>query len=206
MSEYPSKLIERAVNEFSTLPGIGKKTALRFVLNLLKRDLNEVERFSDALIQMRKMIQYCKVCHTISDAEICQICSSVKRDKKIICVVESVKDVLAIENTAQYQGVYHVLGGIISPIEGIGPNDLNIESLIERIKTELPNEVIIAIKPTLEGETTNFYIYKKISPFPVKITQIARGIAIGDELEYVDEVTLGKSIINRVPYENTLVK
>ncbi|MCC7050770.1 MAG: recombination protein RecR [Bacteroidia bacterium] len=206
MKEYPSKLIEQAVNELSSLPGIGKKTALRFVLHLLKREPFEIERFGNTIIQMRNTIKYCTNCGNISDTTICEICNSHARDKKIICVVESIKDVMAIENTSQYNGLYHVLGGIISPIDGIGPKDLNIETLIERVKTNELTEVIIAIKPTMEGETTNFYIYKKLMDFSVKITQIARGVAIGDELEYTDEVTLGKSILNRVPYENTFAR
>ncbi len=206
MSEYPSKLIEQAVNEFASLPGIGKKTALRFVLHLLKKDVSDIQRFGNTFIQLREKTQYCSQCHNISDEPICGICKNHSRDKSTICIVENIKDVMAIENTAQYKGVYHVLGGVISPIDGIGPKDLNIETLIQKVAENKINELVIAIKPTMEGDTTNFYLYKKLKDFPVKITQIARGIAIGDELEYTDEVTLGRSIINRVPFENTFAQ
>jgi recombination protein RecR len=186
------------------LPGIGKKTALRLALYLLKKDMPVAESLGKAIINLRTEIQFCKQCYNVSDHEICDICSNPKRNKSIVCVVEDVRDVMAIENTGQYSGLYHILGGIISPIDGIGPNDLNIEALIKRIPEENITEVIMALSTTIEGDTTNFYIYKKLKDFNLSITTIARGISVGDELEYADEVTLGRSILNRTPYENTL--
>ncbi|MCB2219372.1 MAG: recombination mediator RecR [Bacteroidetes bacterium] len=201
---YASRLLESAVNELSRLPGIGKKTALRLALHLLKKDPTVAEALGNSIIQLRNEIMFCKVCHNLSDAEICEICSSPKRNEKLVCVVEDIRDVMAIENTGQYNGLYHILGGIISPMDGIGPADLNIESLIRRIDHESISEVIMALSTTIEGDTTNFYIYKRLKDRPVKITTIARGISVGDELEYADEITLGRSILNRLPYENTL--
>ncbi|MFN3849545.1 MAG: recombination mediator RecR [Spirosomataceae bacterium] len=199
---FPSKLIEEAVNEISKLPGIGKKTALRLALHLLKRDENQAKMLADAIVRMRTETKHCRKCHNISDDEYCQICLSPKRDQSIICVVEDTRDVLAIENTAQYRGLYHVLGGIISPLNGIGPNDLHIESLTKRIRDdEEIKEIILALSPTMEGDTTAFYLQKKLKEFPVKISTIARGIPIGGDLEYADEVTLGRSILSRVSYE-----
>jgi recombination protein RecR len=197
---YSSKLLESAVNELSKLPGIGKKTALRLALYLLKQNPEDVETFSLAILKMRKEIQFCKICHNISDSEYCSICTNPKRDRGIICVVQDIRDVMAIENTGQYTGVYHVLGGIITPIEGIGPEDITIESLVQKVAREEAREVIMALPTTVEGDTTNFYIYKLLKAYRVLITTIARGVAIGDEIEYADEVTLGRSILNRMPY------
>ena len=201
---YSSSLLENAVNEFAKLPGIGRKTALRLVLHLLKQTEAEVETFGNAFIALRREIVYCSVCHNISDTEVCQICSNPGRDHQTICVVENIKDVMTIENTRQFRGLYHVLGGIISPMDGVGPNDLEIESLMRRVQENEINEVILALSTTMEGDTTNFYIFRKLSPSNVKITTIARGIAIGDELEYADEVTLGRSIVNRVEFTNSI--
>ena len=200
---YSSSLLENAVNEFAKLPGIGRKTALRLVLHLLKQTEAEVETFGNAFIALRREIVYCSVCHNISDTEVCQICSNPGRDHQTICVVENIKDVMTIENTRQFRGLYHVLGGIISPMDGVGPNDLEIESLMRRVQENEINEVILALSTTMEGDTTNFYIFRKLSPSNVKITTIARGIAIGDEQEYADEVTLGRSIVNRVEFTNS---
>lgn len=197
-------MLENSVNELSKLPGIGKKTALRLALHILKENNNYAESLGNSIIELRNKIQYCKTCHNISDSETCEICSNPKRDKTTVCVVEDVRDVMAIENTGQFTGVYHILGGIISPMDGIGPNDLNIESLIKKVSEDNTNEIIMALSTTIEGDTTNYYIYKKLSPFSIKITTIARGISIGDELEYADEITLGRSIINRTPYESSL--
>lgn len=202
--ELPSKLLENAVNEISQLPGIGKRTALRLALHLLKQPAERTEMLSLALTTMRNSIQYCSECHTISDEKICRICSNPSRDKSIICVVEDVRDVMAIENTGMYKGVYHVLGGKISPIEGVGPSQLKIASLIEKVKLGTISEIIFALSSTMEGDATNFYIYKQIKQFDLKTSSIARGIAVGDELEYADEVTLGRSLINRVPYETSV--
>ena len=202
--EFPSKLVENAVNEMSQLPGIGKRTALRLVLHLLKQPREQTELLSSALTTMRNDIQYCKECNTISDAEICGICSSASRDKTIICVVEDVRDVMAIENTGMYKGIYHVLGGKISPIEGIGPSQLKITSLVEKVKEGQINEIIFALSSTMEGDTTNFYIFRQIKEYGVKTSTIARGIAVGDELEYADEVTLGRSLLNRIPFEGSI--
>lgn len=203
---FSSKLLENAVDEFAKLPGIGQKTALRLVLHLLNQPVGDVERFSESLIRLKKNIQYCQTCRNISDHAICEICASPKRDRTIVCVVEDTRDVMAIENTSQYSGLYHVLGGLISPMDGVGPSDLNIESLVDRVRTGESNEIILALSATMEGDTTIFYLYKKLKEFPVHITTIARGIAFGGEIEYVDEVTLGRSIATRVPYENSLIK
>ena len=201
--QFSSSLLENAVNEFAKLPGIGRKTALRLVLHLLKKTEIEVEGFGNAVIQLRKEIRYCKVCHNISDTEVCHICSHPSRDRQTVCVVENIKDVMAIENTQQFRGLYHVLGGIISPMDGIGPADLEIESLLERVSTDEIKEVILALSTTMEGDTTNFFIFRKLAPLNIKTTTIARGIAIGDELEYADEITLGRSILNRVEFTNS---
>ena len=203
MNEYSSKLLENAVNELSRLPGIGKKTALRLALHILSEDELYADKLSSAISEMRKNIKFCKRCNNISDNDICEICSNVKRDENTVCVVEDTRDVMAIENTSQFNGLYHVLGGIINPMEGIGPNDLSISKLIERINTEDIKEIILALPATVEGDTTNFYIYKLVKNFDIKVTVIARGVAIGDELEYTDEITLGRSIINRLPFEET---
>ena len=200
---FPSTLVENAVNELSGLPGIGKKTAMRLVLHLLKQDIPEVEKFGNAFILLRKNIVYCKECHNLSDRDICNICLSDKRDTGTICVVEDVRDVMAIENTGQFHGKYHVLGGIISPMNGIGPSDLKIDSLVQKVMEGKINEVIMALSTTIEGDTTVFYVYKKLSKLieaDLKYTVISRGVAIGDELEYADEITLGRSILNRVPF------
>jgi len=199
---FPSKLLENAVNELAKLPGIGRKTALRMALHLLKSNQAEVENFGTSIIKMRNHIIYCNDCGNISDQEHCAICSNLKRDHTQVCVVEDIRDVMAIENTGQYSGVYHVLGGIISPMEGIGPQNLNIENLLTRLSGGNIEEVILALPTTIEGDTTNFYLYKKLLPFNIKLTMIARGISIGDELEHTDEVTLGRSILNRTLYEN----
>lgn len=201
--QYPSQLLQNAVDEFSKLPGIGRKTALRLVLNMLRRDEEDVNRFANAVIKLRSEVRYCNVCHNISDTETCQICSNPARDKTTICVVETVKDVMSVENTQQYRGLYHVLGGVISPMDGIGPNDLEIESLVKRVSDGGIKEVILALSPTMEGDTTNFFLFKKLSGFDVKITTIARGVAVGDELQYADEVTLGRSIMNRVDFTDS---
>ena len=201
---YSSKLLELAVEEFSKLPGIGKKTALRLVLNLLKREKDEVNRFASAMKTLREGIRYCKQCHNISDVELCQLCSNPSRDTSTLCVVEDIRDVMAVENTQQYKGLYHVLGGVISPMEGIGPQHLNIESLIEKVKSGEVKEIIFALSTTMEGDTTNFYIFKKLKKYSINISTIARGIAFGDELEYADEITLGRSIANRLPYESSI--
>lgn len=201
---FPSRLLENAVNEFSKLPGIGRKTALRLVLHLLKQDRTEVDLFGNTIMQLRNEIKHCKVCHNISDTDICNICSLPDRSSEIICVVENIRDVMAIESTHQFSGLYHVLGGIISPMDGIGPADLEIYSLVERVKKGEIIEVILALSTTMEGDTTNFYIYKKLKDYTVKISTLARGVSIGDELEYADELTLGRSIRNRLDYESSL--
>lgn len=200
---YPSKLLEEAVNRFAKLPGIGKKGALRMVLHLLKEDVNTVRDFSLSVTKLREQINYCKNCHNISDSEFCNICSNTKRDRTIVCVVEDLRDIIAIENTLQYNGLYHVLGGIISPMDGIGPNQLNIASLINKINNGDIREVVFALSTTMEGDTTIFYISKKINGSQVIISTLARGVAIGGDLEYADEVTLGRSIINRIPYQTS---
>lgn len=199
--QFPSLLLDRAVGEFAKLPGIGRKTALRLVLHLLKQSTEDVEAFADALTTMKHDVKYCSVCHNISDTDICPICSDHRRDSLQICVVENIRDVMAIENTMQYHGLYHVLGGIISPLDGVGPSDIEIASLVERVAAGGVTEVILALSPTLEGDTTNFFISKKLRQYHVNITVIARGISVGNELEYADEVTLGRSILKRTPYE-----
>lgn len=202
MQQYPSLLLEKAVNEFSQLPGIGRKTALRLVLHLLRQSTTQVDDFSHAMVEMKHNIKHCKVCHNISDTDVCPICSDARRDTTVVCVVENIQDVMAIENTQQFNGLYHVLGGIISPMDGIGPNNLEIESLVERVRSGEIKEIILALASTMEGDTTNFYISRKLKEFDVKLSVIARGISVGDELEYTDEVTLGRSIINRTPFDN----
>lgn len=202
-THFSSTLLENAVQEFAKLPGIGRKTALRLVLHLLRKEKNEVESFGNSLIQLRNEIVYCKKCHNISDTEVCNICSNSSRNASQICVVETIKDVLSIENTQQYRGLYHVLGGVISPMDGVGPAQLEIESLIARVQSEQVEEVILALSATMEGDTTNFYIFRKLAPQNIKITTIARGIAVGGELEYADEITLGRSILNRVEFTNS---
>lgn len=199
--QFPSLLLDRAVGEFAKLPGIGRKTALRLVLHLLKQSTEDVEAFADALTTMKHDVKYCSVCHNISDTDICPICSDHRRDSSQICVVENIRDVMAIENTMQYHGLYHVLGGIISPLDGVGPSDIEIASLVERVAAGGVTEVILALSPTLEGDATNFFISKKLRQYHVNITVIARGISVGNELEYADEVTLGRSILKRTPYE-----
>ena len=199
--QFPSLLLDRAVGEFAKLPGIGRKTALRLVLHLLKQSTEDVEAFADALTTMKHDVKYCSVCHNISDTDICPICSDHRRDSSQICVVENIRDVMAVENTMQYHGLYHVLGGIISPLDGVGPSDIEIASLVERVAAGGVTEVILALSPTLEGDTTNFFISKKLRQYHVNITVIARGISVGNELEYADEVTLGRSILKRTPYE-----
>ena len=199
---FSSSLLENAVNEFARLPGIGKKTALRLVLHLIKKDIPEVKNFSEAIQRMREEIKFCSRCHNIADKELCNICANNLRRQEMICVVENIRDVIAIESTQQYNGLYHVLGGIISPLDGIGPDQLQIDSLIERIKTERTEEIIFALSPNIQGDTTIYYIGKKLKEFPIKITTIARGIAFGGELEYADEMTLARSISNRIPVEN----
>jgi recombination protein RecR len=202
--EFSSKLLERAVNEMAQLPGIGKRTALRLVLYLLKQPSEQTLYLSTALTTMREDIKFCVSCHNISDVDLCEICNNSARNHKIICIVEDVRDVMAIENTNQFKGIYHVLGGKISPIDGIGPSQLNIASLINKVKQETIDELIFALSSTMEGDTTNFFIFKQIKDLNIKTSTIARGIAVGDELEYADEVTLGRSILNRVPFENSL--
>ncbi len=201
MQQYPSALLEKAVGEFSKLPGIGRKTALRLVLNMLRRSDEEVDQFTEAVARMKHDVVYCRVCHNVSDTEVCPICADIRRDASTVCVVENVQDVMAVENTQQFRGLYHVLGGVISPMEGIGPSDIEIESLITRVAGGGISEVILALGSTMEGDTTNFYIARKLAGYPVKVSIIARGISVGDELEYTDEVTLGRSILNRTPFE-----
>lgn len=201
--DFSSKLLENAVYEMAQLPGIGKRTALRLVLHLLKQPERQTEDLSNAIMKLRNTVQFCKKCHNISDTELCEICSNPKRDATLVCVVEDIRDVMAIENTGQYRGLYHVLGGKISPIEGMGPQDLTISSLVRKVKEGEVNELILALSSTMEGDTTNFYIFKQIEGTQVKTSTIARGIAVGDELEYADEVTLGRSILNRIPFEGS---
>lgn len=202
--DIPSKHIERAVEAFATLPGIGRKTALRLALHLLNRSKEDVQQFGEAFISLRSEIRFCSSCGNVSDSEQCSICSNTRRNHGIVCVVQDFRDVMAIEATQQFQGVYHVLGGIISPMDGVGPDDLNIESLVRRATSEEVSEVILALSTTMEGDTTNFYLYKRLQNAAVNISTLARGVAIGDELEYTDEVTLGRSIVNRLPYEGSL--
>lgn len=199
--KFSSRLIEEAVEAFATLPGIGKKSALRMVLHLLNQNKEYTEHFGAALVKMRDNIKFCAVCHNVSDAQVCDICNDAYRDKSVVCVVESIRDVMAIEDTGQFRGQYHVLGGVISPIEGIGPQELNIESLVYRAENEEVKEIVMAISPTIEGETTIYYISKKLAGKPVKVSTIARGVSFGGELEYADEVTLGRSIVSRIPYQ-----
>lgn len=201
--EFSSKLIEKAVNEMSQLPGIGKRTALRLVLHLLKQPKEQTGFLSQALVAMREDIKYCESCHNISDSTRCEICSNKNRNHQIVCIVEDIRDVMAIENTGQFRGIYHVLGGKISPIDGVGPSQLNITSVVEKVKSGVVNEIIFALSSTMEGDTTNFYIYKQINDCEIIISTIARGISVGDELEYADEVTLGRSILHRVPFEKS---
>ena len=203
MRQYPSALLDKAVGEFAKLPGIGRKTALRLVLHMLRQSDEDVTAFAEAVERLKKEVKYCRVCHNISDTDVCPICSDPRRDASTICVVESIRDVMAVEATQQYRGLYHVLGGVISPMDGIGPSDLQIESLVERVKGGEVKEVILALSSTMEGDTTNFYISRKLDGMDVKLSVIARGISIGDELEYTDEVTLGRSIINRTLFTGT---
>jgi recombination protein RecR len=204
MNTYSSRLVETTVNELARLPGIGKKTALRLTLHLLRQDSAVVDALGNAIIRMRQEIRYCNQCHAISDDDLCEVCANPKRDRTVVCVVEDVRNMMAIENTGQYFGVYHVLDGIISPMEGIGPNELNITSLMERVAQGEIKEVIMALSTTVEGDTTNFYLFRKLMEYKVLVSAIARGIAIGDDLEFTDEITLGRSIVNRLPYEGTL--
>lgn len=207
IQNYPSILLEQAVNQFASLPGVGRKSALRYALHMLRQQPSDVQAFADTISRFRTDVKYCKVCHNISDGEVCPICSSLNRDKQTVCVVENVQDVMQIENTGQYNGVYHVLGGIISPMDGIGPKDIEIDSLVERILPEHVKEVILALPTTMEGDTTNFYIYRRLAAYvdtdnnPLKVSQIARGVAVGGEIEYTDELTLGRSIINRIEFK-----
>lgn len=200
LPSFSSKLLENAVNEFATLPGIGRKTAFRLVMHLLRRSETDVTRFGEAVIKLRNEILYCKECHSISDNEVCSICSDPSRDKTTVCVVESIQDVMAIENTRQFRGVYHVLGGIISPVDGVGPGDLNIATLIKKAESGVVNEIILALSSTMEGDTTNYYLFKKLGHTGPEVTTLARGVSVGDELEYIDELTLGRSLVNRTPF------
>lgn len=206
LDRFPSRLLENAVNEFAKLPGIGRKSALRLVLHMLKQDIHDVEMFAHSLMQLRSEVKHCRVCHNISDTEVCNICSNPSRNASFICVVENIKDVMAIENTHQFTGLYHVLGGIISPMDGIGPSDLEVESLVNRVKEGTVEEIVLALSTTMEGDTTNFFIYKKLKGLNVKISTLARGVSIGDELEYTDEVTLGRSIVNRMNFEDSIIQ
>lgn len=207
MEDYPNnKLLASAIEQFATLPGIGKRTAMRLALHLLKQEKDDVLQFGNAFINLREKIQYCEKCHNISETLLCNICANPRRDESIICVVEDIRDVMAIENTSQYKGLYHVLGGIISPLDGIGPADLTIDQLIQRVEKGGINEIIMALSTTMEGDTTNFYLYKRLKDFEVPLSTIARGVSVGDELEYADEITLGKSLIDRIPYENSLAR
>ena len=203
---FSSKLLENAVQEIAQLPGIGRRTALRLALYLLKQPKDQTLALSKSLSDLREFVMFCESCHNLSDQKLCEICSNLKRNKKILCVVEDIRDVMAIENTGQFQGIYHVLGGIISPMDGIGPKDLKIDSLVEKVKIGEVEEIIFALSATMEADTTNFYIYKLIQPFNVKTSTIARGIPVGDELEYTDEVTLGRSILARIPFESSMTK
>ena len=197
---FASTLLENAVNEFAKLPGIGRKTALRLVLHLLRQEKSDVDNFSQAITRLRHDIKYCNVCHNISDTDTCALCADTTRDSSTICVVENVREVMAVEATGQFRGLYHVLGGVISPMDGIGPADLQIESLVQRVAAGGIKEIILALSATMEGDTTNFYIFRKLAPYDVRITLIARGVSVGDELEYTDEITLGRSILNRTPF------
>ncbi|MDP4184642.1 MAG: recombination mediator RecR [Bacteroidota bacterium] len=205
IDQFPSKLLEKAVDEFAKLPGIGRKTALRLVLYLLKQRKDEVNQFGNAVITLRNEVKYCKVCRNVSDHDVCSICSNPSREKSVVCVVENIRDVMSVENTQQFNGLYHVLGGIISPMDGVGPSDLEVASLIERVAGGEIKEIILALSTTMEGDTTNYYIYKKLKDYNVRITTLARGVSIGDELEYTDEVTLGRSIVNRMNFEDSVL-
>jgi recombination protein RecR len=205
-SKYTSRLLEKAVNEFARLPGIGRKTALRLVLHLLRQEFSESEALAGSLLELRREIHHCRVCHNISDHDVCPVCSNPARERSLICVVETIRDVMAIESTQQYTGVYHVLGGILSPMEGIGPSNLSVGSLEERVAAGGVREIILALSATMEGDATNFYIYRKLAPYSLRITTLARGVAIGDELEYTDEITLGRSLINRTLFEDSMRK
>ena len=200
--QYPSQLLEKAVAEFAKLPGIGRKTALRLVLWLLRQEDEETEQFAEAVRRLKQEVKYCKTCHNISDTDLCPICADPKRDSSLVCVVENIQDVMAIENTQQYHGLYHVLGGVISPMDGLGPSDIEIDSLVSRVAEGQVKEVILALSPTMEGDTTNFYIFRKLAGYEVKVSVIARGVSVGNELEYTDEVTLGRSIMNRTPFNS----
>ena len=202
--QYSSLLLEKAVSEFAKLPGIGKKTAMRLVLHLLRQDTATVEAFGNSVITLKRGVKYCKVCHNVSDTDVCQICANTQRDSSTVCVVENIRDVMAVEATQQYKGLYHVLGGVISPMDGVGPGDLQIESLINRVKDGGVKEIILALSTTMEGDTTNFYLYRKLEKSGVKLSIIARGVSIGDELEYTDEITLGRSIVNRTAFNGTV--
>ena len=204
--EFSSKLIEQAVGYFSSLPGVGKKSALRYVLHLIKQDEQDVTNFSDVLKALKHDLKFCKNCHTISDHDICEVCANPSRNQQLVCVVQDYRDVMAIENTGLYKGVYHVLGGLISPMEGIGPSNLTIDSLVAKVTQQEVLEIILALNATMEGETTSFFIFKKLASYNIKLSTIARGIAVGDELEYTDEVTLGRSITNRIPYNNSFAR
>lgn len=204
IQRYPSVLLENAVNELASLPGVGRKTALRLALYMLRRDVNYTEAFASALIALRKEVKYCKVCHNICDDEMCSICADPLRDHSTVCVVENIKEVMAIENTGQFRGVYHVLGGIISPMDGIGPGDLQIDSLVKRVADGGVNEVVLALSTTMEGDTTNFFIHRKLASYDIKVSVIARGVSIGDEIEYADEITLGRSIVNRTSFNDSI--
>ena len=200
--QYPSQLLEKAVAEFAKLPGVGRKTALRLVLWLLRQEDEETEQFAEAVRRLKQEVKYCKTCHNISDTDLCPICAEPKRDSSLVCVVENIQDVMAIENTQQYHGLYHVLGGVISPMDGLGPSDIEIDSLVSRVAEGQVKEVILALSPTMEGDTTNFYIFRKLAGYEVKVSVIARGVSVGNELEYTDEVTLGRSIMNRTPFNS----
>lgn len=200
--QYPSKLLEKAVNEFSKLPGIGHRTALRLVLHLLKQDTEAVRQFGESIIRLKEEVKYCQVCHNISDTELCYLCANPDRDRTTICVVENIRNVMSIEDTGQFHGLYHVLGGVISPMDGVGPGDIELASLVDRVAAGGISEVILALSPTMEGDTTNFYISRRLAPFDIKLTVLARGVNIGDELEYTDEITLGRSIVNRVNFNS----
>lgn len=204
--EFSSKIIEQAVDAFAQLPGVGKKTALRFVLHVIKQDRQQSDSLSKLISQLKTDLKFCAKCHNISEQDVCEICSNPARDETVVCVVQDYRDILAIENTGLYKGHYHVLGGLISPLEGITPSGLNIETLIEKLSSNAVTEIILALNATMEGETTSFYIFRKIAPFNIKLSAIARGIAVGDELEYADEVTLGRSIVNRIPFDSLLKK
>lgn len=204
--EFTSKLIEQAVGHFASLPGVGKKSALRYVLHLIKQDTQDVEHFAEVVKALKSDLKFCRICHTISDNDICEVCANQARNHQLVCVVQDYRDVMAIENTGLYKGVYHVLGGLISPMEGVGPSNLNIDTLVTKVASQEIKEIILALNATMEGETTSFFIFKKLAPYDVTLSAIARGIAVGDELEYTDEVTLGRSIVNRIPYNNSLSK